>query len=173
VLKTIVIVSKGGIKVMLSSIESKLNYHHWATMRLLNYINELNDDFFLKEVKSIFPSLAAIFEHIYQIDLMWAKRMLGEEQSVMENIKFGSPKVAIQFFEKIFQEYKLLGFKEGMITYKNTKGEEFQNSFHEIIEHVTNHGTYHRGTVSAVLHQLGEKSVSTDYIFFLREAKSG
>jgi uncharacterized damage-inducible protein DinB len=152
------------------SIESKLTYHHWATMRLLTFIKELNGDFFLKEVKSIFPSLAAIFEHIYSVDSMWAKRILGEEQPVMENIKFANPSMAIHYFEQLSQQYKELSTKDGTIFYKNTKGEVFQNEFSEIIDHLTNHGTYHRGNVSAVLHQHGEKSISTDFIFFLRES---
>ncbi|MEC5258611.1 DinB family protein [Bacillus amyloliquefaciens] len=29
-----------------------------------------------------------------------------------------------------------------------------------------NHGTYHRGNISAMLHQMGYKGVPTDYIFF-------
>jgi uncharacterized damage-inducible protein DinB len=151
------------------SIKTKLGYHHWANMKLLNHINELNEDVFLKEVKSVFPSLASFFEHIYQVDSLWLKRILGEKQPFQVDIRFESPLMAIQHFEKLFQQYKQLSSTEGIIFYKNSKGDSFQNEFYEIIEHITNHGTYHRGNVSAVLHQLGEKSVSTDLIFFLRE----
>lgn len=57
------------------------------------------------------------------------------------------------------------------IIYQNTRKDLFQNDFQDIIQHVMNHGTYHRGNVSAILHQLGQKSVSTDFIYFLRKGK--
>lgn len=35
-----------------------------------------------------------------------------------------------------------------------------------MVLHVVNHGTYHRGNISAMLHQLGDSSVMTDYAFY-------
>jgi uncharacterized damage-inducible protein DinB len=147
-------------------MHTKLIYHQWANMRLLIHINE---DTFIKEVKSIFPSVAAVFEHIYSVDLIWAKRILGEEQPSMEQISFANPSAAIQSFDKLTGLYKQVSEKEETVFYKNSKGDVFQNELNEVIEHLANHGTYHRGNVSAILHQLGEKSISTDFIFFLRE----
>ncbi|MEK3724277.1 DinB family protein [Paenibacillus sp. FSL H8-0034] len=37
----------------------------------------------------------------------------------------------------------------------------------ELVQHVVNHGTYHRGNITAMLRQLGHKGVPTDYIFYL------
>lgn len=37
----------------------------------------------------------------------------------------------------------------------------------ELIQHVVNHGTYHRGNITAMLRQLGYTGTSTDYIFYL------
>jgi uncharacterized damage-inducible protein DinB len=41
--------------------------------------------------------------------------------------------------------------------------------FSEILRHVVNHGTYHRGNIAAMLRQQGYAWVSTDYIFHLME----
>ncbi len=41
-----------------------------------------------------------------------------------------------------------------------------ETSLSEMILHVVNHGTYHRGNISAMLHQLGDSSVMTDYAFY-------
>nr|WP_305586406.1 DinB family protein [Fictibacillus sp. WQ 8-8] len=35
-----------------------------------------------------------------------------------------------------------------------------------MVLHVVNHGTYHRGNISAMLHQLGDSSVMNDYAFY-------
>ena len=37
----------------------------------------------------------------------------------------------------------------------------------DLIHHVVNHGTYHRGNISAMLHQQGERGIPTDYVYFL------
>jgi uncharacterized damage-inducible protein DinB len=38
-----------------------------------------------------------------------------------------------------------------------------------MLQHVVNHGTYHRGQIATMLRQLGNKSQSTDLILFYRE----
>lgn len=157
---------KGDFEML--SIENDLNYHHWANVRLLEHINQLESEVFFKEVKSIFPSLAVVFEHIYQVDSLWINRMIGEHAPQFEEVKFSNPFMAIQYFEKNHQKLIELGTKEGIISYQNTKGEMYQNDIQQILSHLMNHGTYHRGNASAMLHQMREKSISTDYIYFLR-----
>ena len=39
----------------------------------------------------------------------------------------------------------------------------------QALQHLANHGTYHRGQVATLLRQLGVKPVSTDLIAFYRE----
>jgi uncharacterized damage-inducible protein DinB len=156
---------------MYSETELKMDYHHWANMKMLNHLKNLKEEVFLQEVKSIFPSISIIFSHIYQVDHIWIKRILGKSESVIEVKTFDSPLISLKYFEQLYQQYKNLSFKDRKIIYKNTMGEIFQSNFQDIIQHVMNHGTYHRGNVSAILHQLGQKSVSTDYIYYLREGK--
>lgn len=54
------------------------------------------------------------------------------------------------------------------IHYVNSSGEKFRNSLDELVRHLTNHGTYHRGNISTMIRQQGFEGVPTDYIFFLR-----
>ncbi|WP_067934331.1 DinB family protein [Alicyclobacillus kakegawensis] len=37
----------------------------------------------------------------------------------------------------------------------------------DIVQHVVNHGTYHRDNITAMLRQLGYPGASTDYVFYL------
>ncbi|GAA3314557.1 hypothetical protein GCM10020331_007380 [Ectobacillus funiculus] len=37
----------------------------------------------------------------------------------------------------------------------------------ELVQHVVNHGTYHRGNITAMLRQLGYPGVMTDYVVYL------
>jgi uncharacterized damage-inducible protein DinB len=39
----------------------------------------------------------------------------------------------------------------------------------QLVQHVVNHGTYHRGNITTILRELGHPSVSMDYIVYLYE----
>jgi uncharacterized damage-inducible protein DinB len=55
-----------------------------------------------------------------------------------------------------------------MIRYTNTKGEAFANKVRDILFHVINHSTYHRGQIAAAFRQQGIEPLVTDYIFYKR-----
>jgi len=54
------------------------------------------------------------------------------------------------------------------ITYVNTVGDQFTNAIADMIYHMINHGTYHRGQIITELKQNGVIPVSTDFIFYKR-----
>lgn len=106
---------------MNSESELKMDYHHWANMKMLNHFKDLEDNVFLQEVKSIFPSISHIFSHIYQVDHMWLKRVLGKSETDFEVIKFENPSVTTEYFEQLYLQYKNLSFRDRTIIYQNTR----------------------------------------------------
>ena len=56
-----------------------------------------------------------------------------------------------------------------MIEYRNFKGDPFSSRLWPLVQHVTNHGSYHRGQVAVFLRQLGLKPPTTDLVAFDRE----
>jgi len=54
------------------------------------------------------------------------------------------------------------------INYLSAKGEPFVNSVRDILFHIINHSTYHRGQIAADLRSSGLEPVATDYILFKR-----
>lgn len=54
------------------------------------------------------------------------------------------------------------------ITYKNLAGVDFSTVLHDIIAHVINHGTHHRGQVGALLKAEGIEIPALDYILYVR-----
>ena len=58
---------------------------------------------------------------------------------------------------------------DAILNYKNMKGDLFSQPIREILLHLTNHGTYHRGQLVTMLRQIGvEKIPQTDYILYSR-----
>lgn len=55
-----------------------------------------------------------------------------------------------------------------MVSYVNSLGESFSNTVQDILFHVVNHSTYHRGQVMLQLRESLQDAISTDYIFYKR-----
>ena len=55
------------------------------------------------------------------------------------------------------------------LEYKTLKFGVYRNPLWQSMQHVVNHGTYHRGQVTTLLRQLGAQAVLTDLIHFYRE----
>ena len=61
---------------------------------------------------------------------------------------------------------------EATISYINTRGVRWTYPLRQMMQHVVNHSTYHRGQVITMLRQLGAEPVATDLLLF-QDAKSG
>lgn len=53
-------------------------------------------------------------------------------------------------------------------TYSNTKGQACSNSLRDMLFHIINHATYHRGQIATEMRQCGMTPLMTDYIFYKR-----
>src|ERR1700689_3822285 len=56
-----------------------------------------------------------------------------------------------------------------IVQYKTVAGTAQAQPLWQMLQHVANHSTYHRGQVTTLLRQLGAKATSTDLIAFYRE----
>ena len=55
-----------------------------------------------------------------------------------------------------------------VLKYKNYVGDYFENNVQQIMIHLVNHGTYHRGQVAMLLRQKGYEPINTDFITYDR-----
>ncbi|SFB13483.1 MULTISPECIES: DinB family protein [unclassified Bacillus (in: firmicutes)] len=149
--------------------QQMFNYHVWATASLLEFINNC-PELYAKNLESVFPSIRATFEHIYEIDRMWFVRITGKEE--LEHAGLKTPydaKITLAKLHETMIDYFKKEDSSKRVTYYNSTGSSFENKLSDLLIHLANHGTYHRGNITAMLHSLGHKSISTDYIYFLRK----
>ncbi|HYD90635.1 MAG TPA: DinB family protein [Flavobacterium sp.] len=66
---------------------------------------------------------------------------------------------------RIVEEYDF----DKIIRYTTSKGEAFENSVRDILFHVINHSTYHRGQIATDCKLHGMTPLVTDYIFYKRD----
>ena len=55
------------------------------------------------------------------------------------------------------------------LNFKDMGGNPYSVPLVQLLQHVVNHGTYHRGQVTTMLRQAGAETVALDMLFFFRE----
>ncbi|WP_373497100.1 DinB family protein [Aquiflexum sp.] len=111
------------------------------------------------------------FSHILNAQHLWNHRIEGSKSSFkVWDIHPISQLREIN--ESLFQQSFTIIEKEDFerqVDYINSQKESYTNSVKEIIFHVVNHSTYHRGQVMIQLRESGLEATSTDYIFYKRK----
>ncbi|MFC7393779.1 DinB family protein [Scopulibacillus cellulosilyticus] len=157
------------------------DYHLWANKRVFEHIKELPSDIYHKEIQSVFPSISEVLVHIYTVDTLWLSVMSGESfdqiKALVERLQGETKGKTIEEMETMFsgisKQYK--AFFDGQkdldkeITCEHPQFGRLETRLSELVQHVVNHGTYHRGNITAMLRQFGYSGVPTDYIFYLYE----
>ncbi len=153
---------------MISADDARLHlqYSAWASRRLLEASLKLDPEQFTRDLGVANKSVRGTLEHIMMADRVWIARILG---ITIE------PEALETQWPQIQQRWA--DFAAGMsdadlsrvISYKDLKGNPYQTPLWQIVLHVVNHGTLHRGQVMAMFRQLGVAPPPTDLIFFYRE----
>lgn len=159
----------------------QFEYHRWANNRIFNHLKDLPDDIYNKEIESVFSSVSEVIVHIYRTDGMWLSVMSGdpfeETMTVINRLKEKDAGQDLDGMQKLYAELSdqyaaFLNEQDDLdapISIEHPKYGELKTSVAELVKHVVNHGTYHRGNVTAMLRQQGHAGVPTDYIFYLYE----
>ena len=61
--------------------------------------------------------------------------------------------------------------RQRRVKYRNSAGNDFDNTVGEILTHVATHGHYHRGQIARAMRGAGREPVYTDYIGFVRKGR--
>ena len=139
------------------------------------HASELPRERFLQPVESSFKSVRDTVAHIYAADLVWYKRWMGTSTSLIPYDQFPdatSIRTAWRDLETEVRQFVTNLGEAGVnrtFDYKLLSGAPDTAPFWEMLVHVVNHATYHRGQVTTLVRQLGaQPPKSTDMITFFR-----
>lgn len=154
-------------------------YNIWASQRILDMILGLPEEKQLADVPSSFNSLYKTVLHMWDAESIWWQRMKMHERFVIpsENFKGTMQDVANGLMQQSKQWGEWVSSAsdlslEHVFQYYNTKKEHFKMPVYQMLHHVFNHGTYHRGQLINMLRQLEvEKLPQTDFSLYIRNKK--
>ena len=109
----------------------------------------------------------------YSADLIWTARLKGEKSppfltpAELPALPDLLPLWLAHLAER--RAYIAPMQPDQLFSYPNMAGEAQTNRVGDILRHVVNHASYHRGQLVTMLRQLGHPAVNTDLIRFYRE----
>jgi uncharacterized damage-inducible protein DinB len=161
----------------LRDLQTLLDYHYWARDRVLDAVAALPPDQFTRDMGSSFKSIRDTLAHLYAAEWAWYSRWHGTSPTaLLPADRF--PDVESLRAEWREHETKMRAFldslgEEGInrvIEFKLLNGQPGAAIVWQMVQHVVNHGSYHRGQVTTMLRQLGAQPArSMDMIAFYRE----
>ena len=158
-----------------NTLRTHLDYTTWATARLLGAAAQLSPEESGRDFGTSEKSVVGTLAHIFAADRIWMARIQGQPPG-----KFITPEdreLALMQREwpALLQVWKKwaagLADESGatVISYQDTKGNTYTSPLWQIILHVVNHGTHHRGQVSGFLRAMGHVPPPLDLIAYYRE----
>lgn len=154
-------------------------YNTWASQRIFDVILSLPGEKQLAEVPSSFNSLYKTVMHMWDAESIWWQRMKMQERFVvpseslngtMQEVVSGLIQQSKQWEEWVAGASDLS--LEHVFQYYNNKKEHFKMPVYQMVHHVFNHGTYHRGQLINMLKQLGiDKMPATDFMIWARSRR--
>ncbi len=158
-------------------LRSLVDYHYWATYRLLDAVDSLDVEPFTRDLQNSFPSVRDTLSHLHSAEWVWLSRLRGRSPTAfLPHDRFGQPadvRRAWQETEADMRAYAAAADAQTLATvleYRLMNGKPGATPVGTILQHVVNHGTYHRGQVTTMLRQLGGAAAkSQDLITYYRE----
>ena len=152
------------------------DYNSWANRRTLESCSQLTEEQFTRDMGSSFRSVRDTLVHIMLVERLWLERWHGRSlNSFAPNSEFPTADSVRARWAEIDRD--LLDYiasltpedVQRVVHHTTTAGVPQAAPLWHMLQHLANHGTYHRGQITTLLRQLGAKATGTDLITFYRE----
>jgi uncharacterized damage-inducible protein DinB len=165
---------------MTAHLSKLVHYNIWANAQFREIIPSLTEEQLHQKIAGSFDSIYRTTFHLYLAESIWNQRMALAETVVIPNENAG---LAInEVFTAWAKESKRLqdfvssqkreDWHTHELTYMDSKKTRHKDTLQNVIMHVCNHATFHRGQLVNFFRAVGiTKLPSTDYITFIRIKK--
>lgn len=139
---------------------------------LFEYTFHFNQEVIRKIIQNqhILPERAfQLINHTLNAHQVWNSRILHEkpfgvwEVHPLEDLQ----EINESNYQKTKSILENIDFMQ-ILMYKNSKGDLFENRIEDILFHIINHSTYHRGQIMVFFRESGIEPIISDYIFYKR-----
>jgi uncharacterized damage-inducible protein DinB len=161
----------------LEQLKMLSRYTAWANHRLYETLAGLPEQELVAPRPIVFGSILRTLHHVYAMDVVWRAHLLGvphgyTQRSPAECPPLAGLRLAQDAIDRWYIEYTQ-GMQESScreaVSFSFIGGGEGSMRRGDIVLHVVNHTTYHRGHIGSMLYDLACEPPTTDLPVFLRE----
>ena len=157
-------------------LQTLMRYKQWANELLYEAAKELSEEELTAQRPIVFGSIIRTLNHTFAMDLVWQASLQGRSHGFTTRNPDDCPRL-----DKLLIDQRKLD--EWYVTYADTLsksdedevvnftfigGGEGSMSRRDMLLHVVNHGTYHRGNVTGMMYECSLEPPTTDYPVFLK-----
>jgi uncharacterized damage-inducible protein DinB len=160
-----------------ADVKTLLDYHYWARDRVMEAVAELDAAAFTAPRGSSFSSIRDTLAHTYFAEWAWLSRWQGHSPTAFPALdQFADAASLTAAWAALERQLRSVidpmtdDDLQRVVDYRLMSGTEASSPMWQMIQHVVNHASYHRGQVTTMLRQAGAKPAkSMDMIAFYRQ----
>jgi uncharacterized damage-inducible protein DinB len=163
-------------------LRTHLDYSAWASARLTEAAAALTEEELTRDFSTADKSVLGTLVHVFAADRIWLARVRGEgPRALLDRERDMHLRVLKEDWPRLLDEWKsfLATHTDETVghsmTYRDMQGKTFGIPLWQIVLHMVNHGTHHRGQVSGFLRSMGHAPPKLDlmaYYFSQAQAAS-
>ena len=156
-------------------------YSVWATHRLLQAVGVLGDGDYRRDVGLFFRSIHGTLNHLLVAEHgLWFRRFaegVSPKLALDEEVEPDRQRLAARLLEgaarwqPLVESWPAERF-DGVLRYTTMRGNSVSLPFATTLAHVFNHGTHHRGQITAAVTALGQSCPVLDLVYMLQEEQA-
>lgn len=149
-------------------------YNHWANKRITDLAVNLSDAQLKKETPSSFKTITDTLLHLWDAEAGWYNRLTAKTNQPRPGKTFSGGILElvngllaqsaqwIDFMNQVTEQQLLAD-----VQYTNSANEIISGPVYQVIHHLFNHQSFHRGQIITLMHNAGVTGFpATDFIAF-------
>lgn len=163
------------MSVSAHAVGAHLDYSAWASSRILEAAARLSPDELTRDFKTADRTVLDTLVHTFAADRLWFSRIEGKPRVVFIEERDRDLGVLQEEWPAVHERWRTWAAAlsdeaaRAQLAYADLKGRQWQQPVWQIVLHVVNHATHHRGAVSGFVRAMGHTPPVLDLIAFYRQ----
>lgn len=159
-------------------LRQHIDYAAWASRRMIEAAAQLSEEELTRDFGTADRSVLGTLSHVFAADRIWLARIKGEPIALsptgasfpLQTIRRDWPTVLDRMRD--WASTLTDEAAQAPLSYSDMRGNPYQQPVWQVVLHVVNHGSHHRGQAAGFLRTMGHPPPSLDLIRFYRETQA-
>ena len=162
--------------ISLEALQQHIDYNVWASRRLLHTVSSMSPEELTHDFGTADKTILGTLAHLYAAEKSWLARMQEGTAAIQNRTTADNQlETLLQKWTETQNNWKIWVSQlppeapDQAMEYLDLQGRPWAQPLWQILLHVVNHSTHHRGQISGFIRALGKTPPPLDFIAFVRE----